>query len=799
MKLRNKIGLTTIGLLGLGVYYTHVDVQAAEDATRVIVQTKNPDILEKFAYETMIRKSSEHNAVITVDVPKGESAISFAQTLKSQNGVLRAEPDYIEKRAYTPNDSMYSLQYHHTNIQAEKAWERTMGEKSVVVAVIDDGIDAYHTDLKDKIVDPYDVVNRSPYTLTRGEHGTHVAGIIGGAMDNSFAGTGVAPKTSIMPLDVFVGDGAYASDVISAIYRAVDHGATIINMSLGSYNYSSIYQSAINYAHDHGVVVIAAAGNDTTSRRHYPSSYDHVVSVASTTSRDSSSYFSNYGSDIDIAAPGSSIYSTLPYNGFGGMSGTSMASPVVAGVAALVKANDPTLTNDEIVERLEGTADDLGTGGWDIEYGHGRVNAAAALLIKEYGPLQIDELTDAMTAVKGEISDSITDGTLRIWNESGDLIGEKAGLATGRFEVNIEKQRANQQLSIQIEDAKGNKSQKQQVIVIDRTAPKQPQIAEFTDTSSRLSGQGEAGTTVSIQTESGRTLGESLVDEKGKFSVSLSRQKAGTSLWVSLTDSSGNQSEKIRVIVKDVTPPVVYEIAEFTDKSKYLFGRAEPYTTILIKKKGTIVAETTMDEETNFSIPLSSQSAGTVLSIYAVDRSGNQSIERKIIVLDRTAPNVPKMKSFSDAMTILSGTVEKNSTVVVLQGTRKIGQMRTNGSTFSINIPKQKAGTRLNIYALDAANNKSKIVTITVLDRTAPSALSINKVTTQSTKIIGKTEPKASVYAYVGKQKLGSATADSKGNFTIKIKKLKKSILIDVYAIDAAKNKSKVKRFKVTG
>src|SRR5690606_25040443 len=116
----------------------------------------------------------------------------------------------------------------------------------------------------------------------------------------------------IMPIDVFYGEWAYTSDVIEGIYQAVWAGADIINMSLGSYNYSTEYNNAIQYAYQSGLVIVAAAGNDSTSLSHYPSSYDNVISVGSTDSTDYQSYFSNYGYDIDIVAPGSSIYSTLP-------------------------------------------------------------------------------------------------------------------------------------------------------------------------------------------------------------------------------------------------------------------------------------------------------------------------------------------------------------------------------------------------------------------------------------------------------------------------------------------------------
>ena len=469
-----KIAVGFGGVLGLAICITPVAAEENPPKERVIVETEKPSALMDGQTDVLTKKTADHHAVLVMDVPAGESVASYKKDLKKMSGVIRVEKDDIVYKTEQPNDSYFSMQSHHVNINTEKAWTRTKGAKNVIVAVIDDGIDQYHKDLQGNIVDPYDIVNDSPYTLTKGEHGTHVAGIIGGMMNNGFDGTGVAPMTSIMPLDVFTGDGAYSSDVIQAIYRAVDHGAAVINMSLGSYNYNSIYQSAVNYAHDQNVVVIAAAGNDATSRKHYPSSYENVVSVASTTSWDSSSYFSNYGEDIDVAAPGSSIYSTLPYNDFGSMSGTSMASPVVAGVAALIKADDPALTNDQIMTRLEETADDLGTTGWDMFYGHGRVNAAAALSVKEYGQLNIDEVSDQTTVLTGEVPFDIENGTIYVYDLLDELVGKESNVSRGKFSVQIGKQPSNRALSIFIEDDRGNKSPRQPFIVTDKTKPAVP-------------------------------------------------------------------------------------------------------------------------------------------------------------------------------------------------------------------------------------------------------------------------------------------------------------------------------------
>src|SRR5690606_8542583 len=141
------------------------------------------------------------------------------------------------------------------------------------------------------------------------------------------------------------------------------------------YTYSTAYNNAIQYAYQNGLVIIAASGNDATSESMYLASYENVISVGSTDSNDVLSYFSNYGNYVDVVSPGSGIYSTLPYYNFGGMSGTSMATPVVSGVEDLVLANEPEMTNDEVVNRILSTTTHLESYEKDYYYGNGLVNA----------------------------------------------------------------------------------------------------------------------------------------------------------------------------------------------------------------------------------------------------------------------------------------------------------------------------------------------------------------------------------------------------------------------------------------
>ncbi|MFK8793872.1 cell wall-binding repeat-containing protein [Planococcus plakortidis] len=370
-----------LSLIGIG---TTAQAQGSmgKTAERVIVKLQKQGVMEGAAAAGDVTTATAGSGqIVTIDVPEGENLESFMAELSGQGDIAYVEPDGRVELAVIPGDPYYAgYQYHHRLIGSEAAWDKTTGNKDVLVAVIDDGFDLLHPDLKGRIVSPFNVITGSGNVSVE-FHGTHVAGLIAGNMDDELFGVGVAPSTSIMPIDVFDGEDGFISDVAAGVYHAVDKGADIINMSLVAYADTNVLREAVEYAHSRNVLVIAAAGNDGISSPYYPAAYKEVVSVASTDAADKRSAFSNYGKTIDIAAPGSGVFSIFPDKSFGGMDGTSMSTPIVSGAAALLKANEPKLSNTDIAGRLMLTAKDLGTTGKDVYYGHGRLNIDRALTL----------------------------------------------------------------------------------------------------------------------------------------------------------------------------------------------------------------------------------------------------------------------------------------------------------------------------------------------------------------------------------------------------------------------------------
>jgi type VII secretion-associated serine protease mycosin len=314
------------------------------------------------------------------------TASALVRTGQRAPGAVGVELDATVRVADVPagDDTYRGSQWDLATVRATDAWARSTGT-GATVAVVDTGVDATHPDLAGQVLPGADFV-----TGTEGEavdphgHGTHVAGTIAALAGNGTGVAGLAPNARILPVRVLSANGSgYMSDVASGIVYAADHGADVINMSIGTTSQLEAVTSAVEYAHGRGVVVVAAAGNTRSSGSpvSYPAADAGVLAVAATDSSDNVAGYSNQGWYVDVAAPGTDILSTYPMASgeYRWMSGTSMASPHVAALAALLKGYDHTLTPDQIEQAITASAVDLGVPGRDDDFGAGRIDAAAAL------------------------------------------------------------------------------------------------------------------------------------------------------------------------------------------------------------------------------------------------------------------------------------------------------------------------------------------------------------------------------------------------------------------------------------
>ena len=313
---------------------------------------------------------------------------SVAHKLQEKDIIESAGPSGLVHAEFTPNDTYYaSNQYAPQIIQADRAWDITMGATSVVLAILDTGIKNSHADLSGRVIGAYDFTG-SPYWADDVHgHGTHVAGIAAANINNSTGIAGVAPGVSLLNVKVIRDGGTGSETTISnGIVWAADNGADVINMSLGGdYECSGsswgVVANAIDYAYyTKGVVVVAVAGNSGVNDVHMPGNCNNVISVAATDSSDAKASYSNYGTAVDIAAPGGTIANgiySLGLSGYAYNAGTSMASPHVAAVVALVRSANSTLTATASANIVLSNADNIsGTGTY---WSNGRVNADKAV------------------------------------------------------------------------------------------------------------------------------------------------------------------------------------------------------------------------------------------------------------------------------------------------------------------------------------------------------------------------------------------------------------------------------------
>lgn len=316
---------------------------------------------------------------IVVNLPLASTA-SFVKEIRDFELSKYVEPNLRVQAQFIPNDPYWYSQWAPAKINADSAWNITKGDPSVLVAVIDTGIDYNHPDLVSNYVAlGYDWVNNDTDPMDDNGHGTHCAGIIAAGLNNSIGIAGLA-QIRIMAEKALDMSGSGNMDwVANAIIHAADQGANIISMSWGTSFHSKLLYEAIRYAHDAGVLLVAAAGNDATDHKFYPAAYDEVIAVAATDYEDSRAWFSNFGDWIELAAPGVSVYSTVLDNAYANKSGTSMAAPHVVGVAALAWSRFPYMSRDQLRFYLRYTADDLGSLGFDEFYGYGRINAKKAV------------------------------------------------------------------------------------------------------------------------------------------------------------------------------------------------------------------------------------------------------------------------------------------------------------------------------------------------------------------------------------------------------------------------------------
>jgi subtilisin family serine protease len=370
------------------------------------------------------RRKLGQSELHVVDLPANASEKAVVAQLKNHPEFKFVELDRRVKASYVANDPYLGSEWHIAKIGAPAAWDQSQGA-GVTIAILDSGVDASHPDLKPNLVAGYNSYSGNTDTSDVCGHGTAVAGTAAASTNNALGVAGVAGQARIMPvriayLDPTNGCYAYYSTVASGLTWAADHGARIANISYDGVSSSAAIQSAAQYMKSKGGLVFVAAGNSGTNPGIAPTS--SMIVVAATDSNDARASWSNYGSFITLAAPGAGIWTTSQGGAYQAWNGTSFASPVAAGVAALVMAAKPALDGNQVQNLLQSTALDLGTAGRDDNFGYGRVNAAAAVQAATNTTVTVDSQAPA-DSIAAPLAGSSVSGTVAVNVNASDNVG----------------------------------------------------------------------------------------------------------------------------------------------------------------------------------------------------------------------------------------------------------------------------------------------------------------------------------------------------------------------------------------
>lgn len=358
----------------------------AVSATELTIRVESPSEMRRLERElartgARIRKRSADGGAVLVEAPASVDAAAFAAQVAEAVPVSFAEPAGIVAASLIPTDPDYRHQWGLPVVDAPEAWDHSWGSADVVVAVIDSGVEFDHPDLKNRLLaGGWDFVDDDAIPQDGLGHGTGVAGIVVAEQDNGVFGSGVAPGVRVLPIRVLGDNGlGLTFDVAQAVRYATDHGADVINLSLGSEDDDAELSLALQYAFDHDVVIVAASGNSHPDPIEFPARVPGVIAVGAIDQSYVIGGFSCRGPELDFVAPGVVVYSTAPGGRAGFWTGTSAASPMVAGSVALLLSHDPDATIAEIESALRATARDLGPAGRDDTFGNGVVQVGDAL------------------------------------------------------------------------------------------------------------------------------------------------------------------------------------------------------------------------------------------------------------------------------------------------------------------------------------------------------------------------------------------------------------------------------------
>ncbi len=430
-QLKLKLGASLIiSIVGAIPFHANAAPASTEDYARGRILVEPRAGLSNDEFDKILkvhggkrRKLGQGNVHI-VDLPGNASETAVIEKLKHDPNLKFVELDRRVKAGMAVTDPYIGSEWHIAKIGAQNAWDTTQGA-GVTIAILDSGVDTTHPDLAPNLVAGYNAYDNNNDVSDVCGHGTAVAGTAAAATNNAAGVAGVAGNAKIMPVriayyDATYGCYAYFSTIASGLTYAADHGVRIANISYPGISGSAAVESAASYMKSKGGLVFVAAGN-TNSDPGFASSASMII-VSATDSNDAKASFSSYGNYVNVSAPGAGIWTTSRGGAYQPWNGTSFSSPVTAGVAALMLAAGPTLSNTKIEQLIYSTSVDLGAAGRDPVFGYGRVNAAAAVQAAASTVVLVDSQAPS-AVINAPIGSSTVSGLVAVDASSSDNVG----------------------------------------------------------------------------------------------------------------------------------------------------------------------------------------------------------------------------------------------------------------------------------------------------------------------------------------------------------------------------------------
>ncbi|MFT8321168.1 MAG: Ig-like domain-containing protein [Bacillus sp. (in: firmicutes)] len=664
------------------------------------------------------------------------SDVEFVEQIQEYK-ILNSTNDVSNNYQWSLSNSGQTEGTPGSDIQFESLHQLMKANKpqETLIAVVDTGVDSSLADLKDSVRADIgkNYVDSSTDATDDNGHGTHVSGIIASGIDNHYSMAGINGSAKILPVKVLDASGSGDTEQIAkGIKYAVDQGAKVINLSLGG-SYSRTLEYMLQYAYSKNVTVIAASGNDGSEILSYPASSKYTTSVGASNDLDLVSDYSNYGEGLDLVAPGTNIPSLVPNGNVTYMSGTSMAAPHVAAVAGLLLSLNPSLKPVEVEKVLTETTKNIAF----TETDNTVVEEYPDELKEEYPELLPKKLAPGYDLVSG-------------WGRLN------AFSAVSLLEL-------------------------------------QAKINTVYNSSKLIKGTALSGTEVAITINNKTYTG--IADKNGNFRIEIPLQKVDSIFYANFknTINGVEANATLRMTVKkDTKAPSAPKVNAVSDKDAKVTGKAEEFSAITVKVNGKSIGKATATINGVYAVNISKQKAGVKLSVTATDNAKNTSKTATVTVLDRTAPAAPSISgSISDQTVTITGKAEANSTITINNGKTTVASGKSSSKgVYSIKVKKQQAGTKLTVTAKDKAGNSSKAKEVTVLDKTAPAAPKVNTITTKTTAVKGSTEANAAITIKVNGKTIATGKANSKGTFSVKIKKQQAKTVLSITAKDKAGNTS---------